>query len=64
MPAFRMIAGPWPMVVIVVPLTNSVLTIDPSAIEILNYWELIWWVLTSPHGKLIWWELTLWELIL
>ena len=28
--------GPWPMVVIVVPLTDSVLTIDLSAIEILN----------------------------
>ena len=36
MPAFHMIVGPWPMVVIVAPLTDSVLTIDLSAIEILN----------------------------
>ena len=31
-----MIVGPWPIIVIVVPLTNSVLTIDPSAIEMVH----------------------------
>ena len=33
---FHMIVVPWPMVVIVAPLTNSVLTIGPSVIKIFN----------------------------